>query len=178
MKTLREYIDQLDEISRRDFLKGAGATAALAGAGALGYKSGQDTIPEEKKKYFNPRLWYLTGYIFSDYLEGYDRNVFNSIASEVNGILRNTPQWSDYVHTNQQGHEALWRDIKEQRLKMGLPDLPLAQQEEKFKPWISQRMKTAFNEVKKLVGYMDESTELEENSEEAIARIIELSKNK
>jgi hypothetical protein len=36
MKTLREYIDQLDEISRRDFLKGAGAAlgaAALGGAG-------------------------------------------------------------------------------------------------------------------------------------------------
>ena len=36
MKTLREYIDKLDEISRRDFLKGVGA-AGLAGAtGAAG----------------------------------------------------------------------------------------------------------------------------------------------
>ena len=34
MKTLREYIDQLDEISRRDFIKGAGATAGLAAMGA------------------------------------------------------------------------------------------------------------------------------------------------
>jgi hypothetical protein len=34
MKTLREYIDQLDEISRRDFIKGAGATAGLAAVGA------------------------------------------------------------------------------------------------------------------------------------------------
>ena len=33
MKTLREYIDQLDEISRRDFLKGAGAAAGLAATG-------------------------------------------------------------------------------------------------------------------------------------------------
>lgn len=33
MKTLREYIDKLDEISRRDFLKGAGVGAV---AGALG----------------------------------------------------------------------------------------------------------------------------------------------
>ena len=40
MKTLREYIDQLDEISRRDFLKGAGAAAV---AGAAGYKVGQDS---------------------------------------------------------------------------------------------------------------------------------------
>ena len=33
MKTLREYIDILDEINRRDFLRGAGA-AAVAGATA------------------------------------------------------------------------------------------------------------------------------------------------
>lgn len=33
MKTLREYIDQLDEISRRDFLKGAGAAVAGAAVG-------------------------------------------------------------------------------------------------------------------------------------------------
>jgi hypothetical protein len=34
MKTIREYIDQLDEINRRDFLKGVGATAGLAATGA------------------------------------------------------------------------------------------------------------------------------------------------
>ena len=33
MKTLREYIDQLDEISRRDFIKGTAATAGLAAVG-------------------------------------------------------------------------------------------------------------------------------------------------
>ena len=35
MKSLREYLDQLDEISRRDFLKGAGAAAGLAAADAV-----------------------------------------------------------------------------------------------------------------------------------------------
>jgi hypothetical protein len=34
MKTIREYIDQLDEISRRDFLKGTGAAAGLAAVGS------------------------------------------------------------------------------------------------------------------------------------------------
>jgi hypothetical protein len=34
MKTLREYIDMLDEISRRDFLKGAGAAAVGAAMGS------------------------------------------------------------------------------------------------------------------------------------------------
>jgi hypothetical protein len=46
MKTLREYIDQLDEISRRDFLKGAGATAGLAAVGAPKDSSAQ-TLPDE-----------------------------------------------------------------------------------------------------------------------------------
>lgn len=51
MKTLREYIDQLDEISRRDFLKGAGATAGLA---AMGNVRGQvATSPEDKQAELN-----------------------------------------------------------------------------------------------------------------------------
>jgi hypothetical protein len=33
MKTLREMMDQLDEINRRDFIKGAGAAAGLAAMG-------------------------------------------------------------------------------------------------------------------------------------------------
>ena len=33
MKTLREYIDQLDEIDRRGFLKGMGAAAVVGATG-------------------------------------------------------------------------------------------------------------------------------------------------
>ena len=33
MKTLRTMLDRLDEISRRDFIKGVGATAGLATIG-------------------------------------------------------------------------------------------------------------------------------------------------
>jgi anaerobic selenocysteine-containing dehydrogenase len=40
MKTLREYIDQLDEISRRGFLKGAGA-AAVGAAGGTPWNKGK-----------------------------------------------------------------------------------------------------------------------------------------
>jgi colicin import membrane protein len=42
MKTLREYLDQLDEISRRDFLRGAGATAGLAAMGSAGVAKADD----------------------------------------------------------------------------------------------------------------------------------------
>ena len=38
MKTLREYIDILDEINRRDFLKGAAGAAGAATLGAMGLK--------------------------------------------------------------------------------------------------------------------------------------------
>ena len=40
---------ELDEIDRRGFLKGLGAAAV---AGAAGYKMGQGSAPEAKKKYF------------------------------------------------------------------------------------------------------------------------------
>lgn len=43
MKTLREYLDQLDEISRRDFLKGAGAVATIGGIHALNSPSTDTT---------------------------------------------------------------------------------------------------------------------------------------
>lgn len=47
MKTIREYIDQLDEISRRDFLKGAGAAAGLAAMGAAGVAKADEPLPHE-----------------------------------------------------------------------------------------------------------------------------------
>jgi hypothetical protein len=49
MKTLREYIDMLDEISRRDFLKGAAATAGLAAMGAR-QAQGMPAIPDAVKQ--------------------------------------------------------------------------------------------------------------------------------
>jgi len=61
MKTLREYIDQLDEISRRDFLKGAGVGAVAGALGTVGYQAGQqstvDTIPSD------PQVYYLIAYL-------------------------------------------------------------------------------------------------------------------
>jgi hypothetical protein len=52
MKTLREYLDQLDEISRRDFLKGAGATAGLAAMGAPKDANAQSTEQDFWNKLF------------------------------------------------------------------------------------------------------------------------------
>lgn len=52
MKTLREYIDQLDEISRRDALKYAGATAAGAAlGGAAGFYKGAEGQVDKNTAY-------------------------------------------------------------------------------------------------------------------------------
>ena len=68
MKTLREYIDQLDEISRRDFLKGAGATAGLAAmGGAKGQEAPQqaqvDNYGTKLNRYFRPLISFNTSIV-------------------------------------------------------------------------------------------------------------------
>jgi len=76
MKTLREYIDQLDEISRRDFLKGAGV-AALGAAGGISadrfLKSQQNNkivLPDD------PTVYYLLGYLWGfSYLFPYNKTI-------------------------------------------------------------------------------------------------------
>jgi len=50
MKTLREYIDQLDEISRRGFLKGAGVAAVAGGTGGANAQSIADLEVEHAYK--------------------------------------------------------------------------------------------------------------------------------
>jgi len=61
MKTLREYIDQLDEISRRDALKYAGATAAGAAlGGAAGFYKGAGGQVDKNIAYDLGFLWGFT----------------------------------------------------------------------------------------------------------------------
>jgi hypothetical protein len=66
MKTLREYIDQLDEIDRRGFLKGMGAAAV---AGATGGAIGQTIGAGE-----NESAW----------AAGYSNNMWQSLAKDNN----------------------------------------------------------------------------------------------
>jgi hypothetical protein len=150
--------EQIDEIDRRGFLKGLGAAAVAGGAG---YKMGQGSAPAGKEKYFNPKLWYLCGYLDTTHLpEKWEREKADNILSEVNGILRNTNDWNRYIEENQKGHAQYWKDLDAVREKLGLPPFkqePLARNQEMFSPWQNQKARTVFNEIKKLVGYMDES---------------------
>jgi len=59
MKTLREYIDILDEISRRDALKYAGASAL---GGAIGYHQGKKPAVNENAIY---RTGFLLGFLLA-----------------------------------------------------------------------------------------------------------------
>lgn len=61
MKTLREYIDILDEISRRDALKYAGATAAGAAlGGGAGFYKGAEGQVDKNVAYDVGFLWGFT----------------------------------------------------------------------------------------------------------------------
>jgi hypothetical protein len=146
---------KINEIDRRGFLKGAGIAAV---AGATGYKYGQGSIPPGKEKYFNPKLWYLSGYIDTTYLNGWDKDNAFEIISEVNGILRNTNDWDKYVRINQEGHQQYWKDLDKVRGSLGLPPFkqePLAKNAELFRPWQEKRMALVFAEIKKLVDYKE-----------------------
>ena len=151
---------EIAEMNRRDFLKGigAGAIAGVTGAGTLGYKAGQNSIPDAKKKYFNPKLWFLCGYMFEDFMPSeFANEECRSIASEVNGILRDTPQWDEYVRVNQEGNKKLWEDLNEVRERLGLPPFkqePLGKNIELFRPWLVKRMTGVHAEMKKLVGWV------------------------
>ena len=166
---------ELDEIDRRGFLKGLGAAAV---AGAAGYKMGQGSAPEAKKKYFNPRLWYLCGYLDTTSLPGrYEPDVAMSILSEVNGILRDTNDWNSYVEENQKGHSQWWKDLDAVREKLGLPPFkqePLNQNKELFRPWMEQRSSSVFKEIKKLVGYKDFDESVQQGVAEELSEEFDL----
>ena len=74
MKTLREYWDQLDEISRRDFLKGAGATAGLAATS--GAKASTRNLTQEDIKIMQEffSLYFMVKKYYPRGLEGFPQN--------------------------------------------------------------------------------------------------------
>ena len=102
MKTLREYLDQLDEISRRDALKYAGATAAGAALGAAGMqqyakRSDYQSIPEDPQIYF--LISYITEYSnhpsseFGDKLDRI-RQTINPLYSQIAADIKSKPNES------------------------------------------------------------------------------------
>ena len=83
MKTLREYIDQLDEISRRDFLRGAGATAGLAAVGSAGYLSGKVEVYTKNSAYEWGYCWTMIRLIPKEYYDAPVSQAFNLIKDSL-----------------------------------------------------------------------------------------------
>jgi hypothetical protein len=96
MKTLREYIDQLDEISRRDFLKGAGATAGLAAMGASKDAEASDTmIPGESNDVRSALiLYYMCKKGFAD------SGICAALQNSISKYFKAYPRKRDMVNFN------------------------------------------------------------------------------
>ena len=102
MKTLRETLDQLDEISRRGFLKGAGAAAMAGGANATDFT----TIPNNDVPFDRAKEKLRTRYIVDDvlvlyyFLKKYKPNdpLIKEIQTEIKTFLQNHPENRDNVN--------------------------------------------------------------------------------
>jgi hypothetical protein len=99
MKTLREYLDQLDEISRRDFLKGAGATAGLAAVGAPKDAEAQTTNYVQLANYATQQANQIIT-SFSSVMMSERRSYFSNYTREN---IYNQTMW--YLN-NTNGHDA------------------------------------------------------------------------
>lgn len=88
MKTLREYIDQLDEISRRDALKYAGAAAL---GGAVGYYKGAEGQVDKNTAYDLGFLWGFTA-AAQETLRGQKfgrtRELLDSMGAQATDLMR------------------------------------------------------------------------------------------
>jgi hypothetical protein len=94
MKTLREYIDQLDEISRRDFIKGAGATAGLA---AMGAPTKAQAIEPLKLEIDDLRRVSTAMSVFEFAKEDGASDISKLIATEINRLNKVMPEYMERV---------------------------------------------------------------------------------
>lgn len=181
MKTLREYIDQLDEISRRDFLKGAGAAAL---AGAAGYAAHKDVSQDQ---YVDP-LYRLVGRLSEYYTSG----VFS--ANELRGSeYQDVANWIRIVKTqllNPAMHrpplDAFYKEYQlgQQEGKRNIKRLSSDQIRQEFsrdhnlamQAWALMKDNKGFDRQKYEKFFKEE--DLEEASPDAVKRIEELVKYK
>ena len=174
MKTLRETLDQLDEISRRGFLKGAGAAAV---AGAAGYQLGKPEV--DTSVYKNPKAVFLIGYLHAakKYMPR-DRDTL-----EINSII---DDYLAYTKGNAlglySGSGEFFSDIGayNRQHKIGRPDYTeVFDDDVEQKKWIQSQAKEALSQLRGLIQQPKESVNqgvAEESSPETLAKIDELSK--
>ena len=184
MKTLREYIDQLDEISRRDFLKGAGATAGLAAVG----------VPKDAKSFpFDDKEAQIIGKFVQLYYFCSNKEISglfcNDIQASLKRFISGHPSNKDYLNGFYRPMFNKLQEIKKtdpayyQKIIDSYKNNPAAAQE------IIKRFNTLYEfgqgpaptdkqlaSVRQAMAMEEES--LEETSEDPIAKIDALFKDK
>lgn len=202
MKTLREYIDQLDEISRRDFLKGAGATAVGAAVGAPGQAKAdwisnydQDQLTGERNQYTsnrsieNPsvslqvRKWQIFGGKYVLFVSGLPRLNLRATAQigQVQGqaepfraVINNTlyDRYQGLAIPSDLGSSFILAIQGQLNTKL----LPAAGQSMEEQTNIKVEV---FGKIYTFPGNIIREDDLDEDGNpDAVARILELSKNK
>ena len=172
MKTLREYIDQLDEISRRVFLKGAG----VAALGAVGGVAADRFLKNQQNKKIvlpdDPTAYYLLGYQWGfSYVFPYNETIkawLKETGPYIGEVtLRLQASGPDRLtDTYKKGFEQARSDIKQ----LNMSDQEVADYYAKY--WAQ--------DYNKLISKLNQTNEesLEETSEDPIAKIDALFRNK
>ena len=176
MKTLREYIEILDEISRRDFLKGmgAGAIAGVAGDRFLNQKPKNIQLPNDPTAYF--LLGNFQGF---SYLGPYNKTIekwHSAMAPYIDEVTlkKRTGQEDALTQSYDRGFAETRNSVKINR-QSGMSDQDTAD-------WFARHWVNSYNKLVAKLNQNNESISEEELDEagtpDAVARILELSKNK
>jgi len=166
MKTLREYIDQLDEINRRDFLKGAGAAAGLAatgGASAVIPNSGAPKLEDVKWIQYAVDLALLSK-------DNKQITVANQLSGEIKNYSKKYPDAKTVDGTKSLIEVMLTgRPTFLNNLKQSKPDT--------YDKYVNDLTKNQELILRKLQE-INSKVEIEEASNDTVARVLELSNYK
>jgi colicin import membrane protein len=121
MKTLREYIDQLDEISRRDFLKGAGAAAGLAAIGKAGAQGndweysrnalGSPKLGPSKQQVNVDGIWKNIEDVDRETLSRIYRQEFDAVWKAKHGYTPSDQEYDQYRKTQRAAKDRALKDL-------------------------------------------------------------------
>jgi hypothetical protein len=181
MKTLREYIDQLDEISRRDFLKGAGAATVAGTAGLVGldqYSSrgfwARDLDEEDLIQLdFLIDVYHATKKVAED--DPTKKVAFDEVSKVVNQFRSENPGLDQVIERYYKEKEKYW-NMKNPESALSFNHYPIYHDYKKYLNRFSNwyKSKKANPEKKE---FREESVD-EAASPDAVARIEELIKYK
>lgn len=159
MKTLRETLDQLDEISRRGFLKGAGAAAVAGSANATDFT----TLPNNDVPFDRAKERLRTRYIVDDvlvlyyFLKKYKPNdpLIKEIQAEIKTFLKNHPENKDNVNRS-------WATMNNTFTQFQ-NDNPQSYE---------RRMQEVFSNAKEIITQLKNLSEFNENRQQGVAEEI------